>query len=250
MRLDYDGLTGNYPMALIRTTGMANTQATKRLLRAAWAGALGVLLVAAGAGLAAHAEDDEDEEPSFEKKEMNEIMGGLGAKTGPDIQYRERSPLVVPPKLDLPPPEDSAAITKNPAWPVDADVKRRKQAKSKEQSSGPSSLEMEAAARPLPPDQLNRGPRTGPNTQAPADDSGRRLTQSELGSKGIFSNGNLFGFGYSEEVGTFTQEPPRSSLVDPPPGYRTPSPSQPYGVSTKAQEPKAANPFDRGTEMR
>jgi hypothetical protein len=33
-----------------------------------------------------------------------------------------------------------------------------------------------------------------------------------------------------EEYGTFTGEPPRASLTDPPPGYQTPSPDQPYGI--------------------
>ena len=45
--------------------------------------------------------------------------------------------------------------------------------------------------------------------------------------------GNLFGtmFGSKkEETAKFTGEPPRASLTDPPPGYQTPSPDQPYGV--------------------
>ena len=34
----------------------------------------------------------------------------------------------------------------------------------------------------------------------------------------------------SDDVANFTGEPPRTALTDPPPGYQTPSPEQPYGV--------------------
>ena len=44
------------------------------------------------------------------------------------IEYRERSPLVVPPKLDLPPPAGTTAEVKAPNWPKDPDDARRKAA--------------------------------------------------------------------------------------------------------------------------
>ena len=63
---------------------------------------LGVgLLVASGA---ARAQEADDEDKTFEEKIIEGIMKGIGGtnmdNTG--IDYRERSPLVVPPKLDLP----------------------------------------------------------------------------------------------------------------------------------------------------
>jgi hypothetical protein len=36
--------------------------------------------------------------------------------------------------------------------------------------------------------------------------------------------------GNSSEEKKFTSEPPRSSLVEPPPGYQTPSPNYAYGA--------------------
>ena len=39
------------------------------------------------------------------------------------IDYRERSPLVIPPTLDLPPPEAADAAARNPAWPRDPERK-------------------------------------------------------------------------------------------------------------------------------
>ena len=93
----------------------------KRLIRAALVSVF-ALVVVAGSGLQAVAADDEDDEP-FEEKMLKSLMGA----DKPVIEYRERSPLVVPPARDLPPPENSAAA-QNPAWPKDPDVQARKEA--------------------------------------------------------------------------------------------------------------------------
>src|SRR6266566_4262693 len=103
---------------------------TRPLLRA-----VRVSAVALGIGLimvcgAARAQDDEEEDDkTFEEKIIEGIMGGLGATNmeNKGIDYRERSPLVVPPKLDLPPPA-AATEVKAPNWPKDPDEARRKAA--------------------------------------------------------------------------------------------------------------------------
>ncbi len=47
-----------------------------------------------------------EDEDTFEQKIIKNILGGLGVDVGrPGIDYRERSPLVIPPTLDLPPPQ-------------------------------------------------------------------------------------------------------------------------------------------------
>ncbi len=48
---------------------------------------------------------------------------------------------------------------------------------------------------------------------------------------------NLFSFDWfkKEQYATFTGEPPRASLTDPPPGYQTPSPDQPYGIAPETK---------------
>ena len=68
-------------------------------------------LVATGIGLimvagAARAQEDDDDDKTFEEKIIEGIMSGIGGTNMENrgIEYRERSPLVVPPKLDLPPP--------------------------------------------------------------------------------------------------------------------------------------------------
>ena len=84
--------------------------ALSRALRLAVIG-LAVGLVA-GAG-AARAEDDEDDK-TFEEKIIEGIMAGIGGTNMDNrgIEYRERSPLVVPPKLDLPPPAAGSLVSR------------------------------------------------------------------------------------------------------------------------------------------
>ena len=73
--------------------------------------ALRLAVVALGVGLvmtagAARAQDDDEDDKTFEEKIIEGIMAGIGGTNMDNrgIEYRERSPLVVPPKLDLPPP--------------------------------------------------------------------------------------------------------------------------------------------------
>src|ERR1700755_2436819 len=84
---------------------------------------IGLLMV-----VAARAGDDDEDDKTFEEKVIEGIMKGVGATNmdNSDIGYRERSPLVVPPKIDLPPPPSAAAEKAVPNWPKDPDEARRK----------------------------------------------------------------------------------------------------------------------------
>jgi hypothetical protein len=83
---------------------MLQTSSLSRALRFA-AIALGVGLVMAAGPVRAGDDEDEDDK-TFEEKIIEGIMRGIGGTNMENrgIEYRERSPLVVPPKLDLPPP--------------------------------------------------------------------------------------------------------------------------------------------------
>src|SRR5207302_4524978 len=88
------------------------------------AGACGALLAL---GSVAHAQQAaDDDEDTFEQRIIKSILGGLGANVGgAGIDYRERSPLVIPPSLDLPPPDAAAAArAQNPAWPRERSARR------------------------------------------------------------------------------------------------------------------------------
>ena len=83
------------------------------------------------AGAARAGDDDDEDDKTFEEKIIEGIMKGIGGTNmeNQGIDYRERSPLVVPPKLDLPPPAGTTAEVKAPPnWPKDPDDARRKAA--------------------------------------------------------------------------------------------------------------------------
>ena len=229
---------------------MMNSGWKIRFTRAATAGLLG-LAIAASAGTAVRANDDEKSDEAFDTKIIRQFLHGLGLRSsdGTGIEYRERSPLVVPPARDLPPPETGSIVDKTAAWPNDPDVKRAKQAKADRKKPART---VEDEYRPELPSQL--GPRAkttppgqvvtpGPHKQAPWEPS----TPSELNAKSVFTLGGLIGG--KEEYGTFTGEPPRTSLTEPPVGYRTPSPTHAYGVGkNRGGGPGSAlNPMDHGS---
>jgi hypothetical protein len=208
------------------------------------AGLLSVALLVAAGGLARAADDEERKDEWLDQKLFRNFMGGLGLTNDSDnINYHERSPLVIPPAVNLPPPENAAAVRQNPAWPKDPDRTKAKQDKKREAITQGY---WDDEAKPLRPDQLDK-PRNGPirtTADGPTvEESGRPVKPSELGYKGgIFSSL----FGYKEEVVPFTGEPVRETLIEPPKGYRTPSPAQPYGILGK-EAVKPLNQKDKGT---
>jgi hypothetical protein len=207
------------------------------------AGVLSVAVLVAAGGLA-RADDEERKDEWLDQKLFRNFLGGLGmSNDSANINYHERSPLVIPPVQNLPPPENAAAVRQNPAWPKDPDRARAKQEKKREAITQGY---WDDQAKPLLPDQLNK-PRSGPirttRDGATVEESAKPLKPSELGYKGgVFSSL----FGYKEEVVPFNGEPERESLTEPPKGYRTPSSAQPYGILGK-EAPKALNVKDKGT---
>jgi hypothetical protein len=196
-------------------------------LRAALGGAAALALISATTA-AARAGDDDVESPSVIGKVM-EAIGLRSANSGyTGINYDERSPLVVPPTRDLPPPESSNAPPA-PNWPKDPDMARRKRRSIDNKPRYQRDYQSESS-RPLRPDELNV-----PGAPGAAKGDGDSTADSQMSdpndhgaNKGLFSGlGSIF---HKEQYATFTGEPTRSSLTDPPPGYLTPSPDQPYGI--------------------
>jgi len=191
-----------------------------------------------------------DDDVSFDQKIMRNVMEGLGLKRDGEegINYQERGPLVLPSSRELPPPEKSDGVTaNNPAWPKDPDVARRKAEAAREKNRNISD-EREREQNPLRPDQLTPGPnskkkqaRSDDGYDRPASGFGNQLLPSQLGGSTNSVWNAMFG-GKKEETAKFTGEPPRASLTDPPPGYQTPSPDQPYGLG-KAAPPKPENNY-------
>jgi len=157
-----------------------------------------------------------------------------------EINYSERSPLVVPPTRDLPKPQ-SATTKPVPNWPTDPEIIKQQKAKDDEKVTPRPYDSVTYSSRALTPGELGVG-RVTPAVSAPG--VGEQSSPSELGQpKKSFFN---FDWVNKEEYGTFTGEPPRVSLTDPPPGYQTPSPDQPYGI---VPEHKTYKPKTLGERM-
>ena len=125
----------------------------------------------------------------------------------------------------LPAPQSGSITEKTAAWPVDPDVKRAKELKAARKK--PRKDIDSDESRPELPSQLGPRAASAPASQRPTGEPVKDPTApsswQELGSKSFFTIGGLMG--KKQETATFTREPQRSSLTEPPPGYRTPSPS-------------------------
>lgn len=216
---------------------------------------LRLAVVALGIGIvmtagAARAGDDDDDDKTFEEKIIDNIMSSIGGTNMDNrgIDYRERSPLVVPPRLDLPPPAAATGDPKIANWPKDPDEKRRKAAIAERKKNSNRSRMANEDARILSPDELNVA-RTGrnlpdPNANQPGNtgvNAPALMSPSALGFDGNLKN--LFGGGKTE-IAPFKGEPTRDSLTQPPPGYQTPSPNFAYGAGADLSRPKPIDPVN------
>lgn len=212
---------------------MSTSRFTRNCRRAALGGTLCLAVLLTFAQGTARAADDDDDGRSFDQKLLHGLMRGIGLQGGGDaeIDYRERSPLVVPPKRDLPPPQ-TAGAQRDPNWPVDPDVKRANEVAAKRKNG--STFDPDTFGDPLRPSQLSgrsgSGAKVGPSSNGDPDGGLERPSQL-----GYFGGLSIFGSSDRDEVGTFTNEPTRRSLTMPPAGYQTPSPAQPYGVTKRVE---------------
>jgi hypothetical protein len=233
-----------------------------RLQQAAVAGALALSAMAA-LGSAARAQDAHEEPTTiwnWDQKLGDKVLQTLGLKDGPSIDYRERSPLVVPPSLDLPPPKQKSAKAQVPAnWPADPKAAKPDKPAAKVTSKDADGDWIDFTGNQIGSmASLRRGnanaPAAGGNGKVDDPDSAEKpLKPSDLNNKGttnFFTS--LFKKSDDTEFGTFTGEQPRTSLIEPPQGYQTPSPNQPYGVTKRSEfiKPKKADPAGGDADTR
>ncbi|MCS0495000.1 hypothetical protein [Ancylobacter mangrovi] len=199
-------------------------------------GALGVALAMAGTPASA-------QEQSFTEQLFTSF--GLVAPTPPEIDYRERAPLVVPPADDvLPPPRNANALSQNPAWPKDVDVQRRKA--ELQAARTPVNFSDRDATRALTPAEVARG--TNPNSTY----RGAMMKNNAERPDWLKPTEGLGFLGWDkkqkEKPMVFQGEPERTSLTEPPPGFQTPAEGAAYGVVAERpdeKEWKLPNWFDR-----
>src|SRR5205085_10396576 len=176
-----------------------------------------------------------EDDKTFEEKVIEGIMRGIGGTNMENrgIDYRERSPLVVPPKLNLPPPDQAATKAKAPNWPKDPDEQRRKAAIDARKKANKDPMDASRILKPSELAQKGSGKSAGPDTpDQPGGNPGANaiLSPSQLGYTGGFSG--LFG-GSKTETAPVKGEPTRDSLTQPPAGHQTHSPNCAYRTGEK-----------------
>jgi hypothetical protein len=229
--------------------------------------ALRLVVVPLVVGLTASAARAADDDRSFSEKVVEGFYGAVRGTNMDNrgIDYRERSPLVVPPTLDLPPPAAASAEAPIANWPKDPDERQRKAiiAAKKKNAPPPARVQVSVdgtgaagtAAQPIniaPPAEPQQASASG--TSRPgyaADRNGTARVDPVYDQSGdLFTNGTsvisnlgdsvgLGGlFGSSGKSDTAVQqpgtEPMRESLTQPPMGYQTPSPKYVYGPEQKS----------------
>ena len=205
------------------------------VVRLAFSAVIGTTFMVAAIPAQAQEEDD-----GFDIQVIRRVLSAVGLRDDkPPIDYRERSPLVVPPSTSLPPPMSGNVAAPN--WPVDPEIKEQRMRNAASKVPGATGDPVVDDGKPLLPSELakgraKRGVAPGPITEFPT------VSQKELGTPNVFS---FFSKALSstekEESKTFTQEPPRASLLEPPPGYQTPASTYAYGVGKKDNKPTAKN---------
>ncbi|MDJ1157881.1 hypothetical protein QNA08_06500 [Chelatococcus sp. SYSU_G07232] len=168
---------------------------------------------------------------------MKDLLGNLGFvdKEGERIDYRERAPLVVPPKLgQLPPPQDERAVAaRNAAWPKDPDVLARQ--REEEEARKPVPVKSERDPRQggrLSPQELQAGRRVGTNSApGPRNCYGDQCRGDHWVHPDVLKTTGV----KKEETANiaYGQEPTRERLVEPPKGYRLPAANAPLGSGKK-----------------
>jgi hypothetical protein len=151
------------------------------------------------------------------------VTGDTGQKDTDGIDYRERPPLVLPPKMELPPPQ--AAVEKpNPAWPNDPDLGRLK--KLKAEAKVPARQVNEATANPhISQAELEKGRIAAEDPKSPQQNPCDYSNAPEClyTPWAILKKvGNKAGK-EDKDILTPGEEPPREYLTEPPPGFRKPT---------------------------
>jgi hypothetical protein len=202
------------------------------------AGALSLIAVASIAPGVARAQND---------GVWGSMLKSLGMGGENNIEYRERPPLVVPPTHDLPPPQNSTTV-RDPNWPVDANANRQAAEKPKKGNQIRDLDKISGAPRPAEPGMAGSGapsPYPGGADTTAALPPPSQPTQPAA-SGGFF--GRIFSSSSNDKPTGPITVPARKSLIEPPPDFESPSPSQPYGAAPSRPDPaKAVTPESAAT---
>jgi len=161
------------------------------------------------------------EEGEFAKSILGSI--GLIPEEKDPIQYRERAPLVLPPKLDLPTPvEGGQGEKRHSNWPKDPDVAAARERAADAVQPRTQTREWKANTNDrLPAEELRRTRSAGrdPSDRTPVNPLARDKREADgwVHPDKLRSTAKSYRDADALEPG---QEPNRRELTDPPTGYR------------------------------
>lgn len=207
-------------------------------------------LVAAGlfagsylASLPARAEEDTNT--------FNSLLGFFGMQFDKDqdgIDYRARAPLVVPPKMDLPPP-GSAEARRNPEWPNDPDAAERRRKAADSRQPAPQ-ITPNTRAELSPQDMARQSSVYGKAAPPSQDAQSPSDCQPTAGTPiCLYAPWDMLKhtFGWGDEKLQPGPAPARKYLTDPPSAYREPTNAVKY-VQDKPKD--TADPGDAAAYTR
>ncbi len=153
------------------------------------------------------------------------IMGSIGIlpEEKDPIRYRERAPLVIPPKAELRPPMASDSFaSNNPQWPNDPDVaaKRRRAEDARRPVTWSETRRMSDNNARLTPDELGRGRSADKLAPVPGSHRGDNARDVLLMTPDQLRAGRKVSDDEAGVAGAAGGEPARKVLTDPPSGMR------------------------------
>jgi hypothetical protein len=160
---------------------------------------------------------------------MKDLLGSLGVipEDKPRIEYRERAPLVLPPKTALPAPVAKPADARNANWPNDPDVlaDRRREARARlPAGTDERSRMLNQENVTLSVDEIRRGRRAGagiptePELRPNLDHRDAVWMHPDVLRSQRMTGGDSDNAPLVAGV-----EPSRKTLTEPPSGFRAPS---------------------------
>ncbi|MCB1545495.1 MAG: hypothetical protein KDJ30_14810 [Rhodoblastus sp.] len=182
--------------------------------------AAGAAMVWAGVLAVSTAASAFDDRPSSFDPLLNVFGLGKDSEDKPEIDFRERPKLVVPKGSELPPPV-AGSHNRAANWPVDPDVRRRREAAAA--ARAPRDINAEFKANPaLSAEELKQGRSAGPSKN-PEVCPQRRNGIPDCGvEESAYNIKKVFTLGSKEEEPRPGVEPSRDYLTEPPTGYRAP----------------------------
>lgn len=153
---------------------------------------------------------------------MKDFLGSIGIipKEQPPIEYRERAPLVLPPRIELRDPADPKAIAAaNPQWPNDPDIAAAKRRDAEARAPVTQSEKRRLDQNPtLSIHDIRAGRRPGAEVpDAPVVRRGDNVRESYLLTPDQMRAQNRS----KDETATPSgAEPERQALTEPPAGFR------------------------------